>query len=171
LDKKELASNSKDITEQPDLDINIPENQLNSDSNKTKSKNFNQNFPITILKAGLSSLEAIIKFLKENRNCSYKEIKRLLKRNPKTLAVTYREAKKKLPEKFSKYICANKKRIPYSVFNEKLSILESICTYLKSEKRSYSEIGRLIDKDPRTIWTVCKRAEKKILNGDINHEN
>ena len=50
-------------------------------------------FPIIILRTELSGLEAIVKYLRENRQASYKEIGILLKRNPKTLAVTYKIAK------------------------------------------------------------------------------
>jgi hypothetical protein len=120
------------------------------------------NFPISILKTGLSSLETIVKYLRETKKLSYIEIGILLKRNPRTLAVSYNLVKNKYPEKFSKYITASKIRIPFKIFQVKLSVLESICIYLKSLNYSYSEIAKLIEKDQRTVWTVCKRAEKKL---------
>jgi len=169
LDKNKSTPNVKDISKEPDLVIDMPEkeseniNNFNQGIEKSlKPIISDKNFPISILKDKLSSLEAIVKFLRENRKYSYKEIATLLKRNSKTLAVSYAVAKTKKPEKFSKYVCASKSRIPLFIFNEKLSILEAIITYLKSENMSYSEIARFINKDPRTVWTVCKRAEKRM---------
>lgn len=119
-------------------------------------------FPLVILKAPkLSSLESIVKFLRENRKLSYNKIGELLDRNSKTLAVTYNVARKKMPEVFAKDTDLDKRRIPFNIFQADLSILECICVYLKSQNHSYAEIARMIDKDQRTIWTVCKRAEKK----------
>jgi DNA-binding CsgD family transcriptional regulator len=173
-----------DISKESDLVIDIsekePENTNKPNKGTEKSiKSISNDFPISILKTQLSSLEAIVKFLRENRKYSYKEIAILLRRNPKTLAVSYGMAKTKRPEKFSKYICASKSRIPLSVFNERLSILEAIITYLRSRDMSYSEIARFINKDPRTVWTVCRRAEKRtgekiknnILEKDSNSNN
>ena len=172
MDKRQSISNIASTSKESDLAIDIPKKEPeNTDNSNNSTQDIEKplkpiisekNFPISILKTELSGLEAIVKFLKENRKNSYKEIATLLKRNPKTLAVSYNVAKTKKPEKFSKYICANKTKIPFSVFSEELSILEAICAYLKSENMSYSEIARLINKDPRTVWTVCKRAEKKM---------
>lgn len=153
MDKKELPLDNSQNTKESDVATIIPKN--------TNKIILDQSFPILILKTELSSLEAIVKFLRENKKYSYKKIAELLKRNPKTLVVSYKIAKKKNPEKFSKYISAHKSRIPFTAFNEKLSILEAICTYLKAENISYSEIARLIKKDPRTVWTVCKRAKSR----------
>jgi DNA-binding CsgD family transcriptional regulator len=119
-------------------------------------------FPIIILRTELSGLEAIVKYLRENRQASYKEIGILLKRNPKTLAVTYKIAKSKLPSPYSSDIDETKERIEYSAFSNKLSVLESICHYLRIRNMTYSQIATLISKNPRTVWTVCKRAEKKL---------
>ena len=48
----------------------------------------------------LSSLETIVKYLRENLLLSFKQIASLTNRNPIALAVTYRNAKKKLEAKF-----------------------------------------------------------------------
>jgi O6-methylguanine-DNA--protein-cysteine methyltransferase len=32
---------------------------------------------------------------------------------------------------------------------------------------SYADIARLLDKDQRTIWTVCNRAEKKLAGKNL----
>lgn len=140
---------------------NISKKDLLSVIEKKQSQD--NSVPVSILRnKKLSSLEAIVKFLRENRGMSYNTIGDGLCRHSKTLAVTYRIAHLKMPEPFSKEIDNDVKRIPFTVFSTKLSILESICIYLKSQSNSYAEIARLIGKDQRTVWTVCKRAEKKI---------
>src|SRR3989344_5888045 len=79
----------------------------------------------------LSSLENIVKYLRENLLLSFKQIGSLTNRNQIALAVTYRNAKKKMAEKFvvteiSPY------SIPVSVLKDrKLSVLENIAAYLK----------------------------------------
>jgi DNA-binding CsgD family transcriptional regulator len=178
LDKKDIDSNNGYDSEKVDLAANMSNKSLNSYNNSKDNSNAKENqssgnlhtsiidFPVSILKTELSSLEAIVKYLRENKKLSYKEIAKLLKRDPKTLAVSCAVAERKKSEKFSKYICADKKKIPFSIFDEKLSILESICSYLRSQGLSFSEISRLIAKDPRTIWTVCKRAEQKMKQGE-----
>lgn len=117
--------------------------------------------PISILcTKKLSSLEAIVKYLRENKKLSYSSIAHLLERNPKTLAVTYRQAKIKYSEEF--HIRIEDKTLPTTIFSKKLSILESICHHLRTQENSYAEIARMLCKDQRTVWTVCHRAEKKL---------
>jgi hypothetical protein len=129
-----------------------------------EKQNINNSLPISILNTvKLSSLEAIVKFLRENRGLSYIDVGKLLNRNSKTLAVTYAVAHRKMPELFSKDTDNDTKRIPFTAFSKSLSILECICSYLKNSnpENSYADIARMLNKDQRTIWTVCKRAERK----------
>ena len=53
--------------------------------------------------------------------------------------------------------------LPVGVLKDRnIAILESIVEYLKDiNNMKYSEIARLLNRDPRTIWTVYKRAKKK----------
>jgi len=139
---------------------NISKKELLAIVEKKQSKD--NTIPISILRSSkLSSLESIVKFLRENRKLSYNNIGKFLDRNPKTLAVSYRVAHRKMPETFDNSVDDDKKRIPFTAFTKELSILECICVYLKSDGNSYAEISRMINKDQRTVWTVCKRAEKK----------
>lgn len=54
-------------------------------------------------------------------------------------------------------------RIPISVFNNKeLSILESICKYLKEEFGfSFHRVALLLNRDDRTIWVTYNNSLKK----------
>ncbi|HYD04040.1 MAG TPA: hypothetical protein VEC16_07125 [Alphaproteobacteria bacterium] len=119
--------------------------------------------PISILRNDkLSSLESIVKYLRENKKLSYNIIGKLLYRNSKTLAVTYNVASKKMKVFFDDYVDSDINKIPFSAFENNLSILESIAVHFKSLDFSYSEIAKLLGKDQRTIWTVCNRAQKKL---------
>lgn len=52
--------------------------------------------------------------------------------------------------------------IPISIFNKKLGSLESIVKYLKEElNMSNNNIGKMLNRDNRTIWAVYNKAKKK----------
>lgn len=107
----------------------------------------------------LSNLEAIVKYLRENQNLSYKEIGTKLNRNSMTLAVTYKNAKEKMPEPIELEI---KNTVPFSAFQNDLSIMESIVFYLSKQGLKQIQISKITGKDPRTIWTMLNRAQTKI---------
>ena len=110
----------------------------------------------------LSSLENIVKYLRENLLLSFRQIAELTNRNEIALAVTYRNAKRKMEAKFvvteiSPY------SIPVSILKDRnLSVLENIAAYLKdSFGLNYHGVAVLLNRDDRTIWTVYNRAKKK----------
>lgn len=107
----------------------------------------------------LSNLEAIVKYLRENQELTYKEIAKKLNRNPMTLAVTYKNAKLKHPKKIK---ITEHETIPYTAFKKNLSILEGAALWLKFKGCKQIQIAKMLGKDPRTIWTIISRAEKKI---------
>src|SRR3989338_3564159 len=119
--------------------------------------------PISVFKNDyLSSLENIVKYLRENLLLSFKQIAELTNRNKIALSVTYRNAKKKLEAKFvvteiSPY------SIPVSILKDRnISVLENIAVYLKDTfGLAYHKIAVLLNRDDRTIWTVYQRAKKK----------
>ena len=110
----------------------------------------------------LSGLETIVKYLRENLLLSFKQIASLTNRNDVALAVSYRNARIKLQDKFiveeiSPY------SIPASILQDrKLSVLENIVSYLKDTfGLAYHKIALLLNRNDRTIWTVYQRAKKK----------
>ena len=88
--------------------------------------------PLSVFKNDyLSSLETIVKYLRENLLLSFKQIASLTNRNNIALAVTYRNAKKKMPAKFAEEISPYS--IPVSILKDrKLSVLETIVSFLKN---------------------------------------
>ena len=118
--------------------------------------------PISVFKnEKLSSLETIVKYLRENKLLAFKQIGSLTNRNEIALAVTYRNAKRKLEAKFIEEISPY--YLPVSILKDrKLSVLENIVSYLKDTfGLTYAKIAVLLNRDDRTIWTVYQRAKKK----------
>jgi DNA-binding CsgD family transcriptional regulator len=52
--------------------------------------------------------------------------------------------------------------IPISIFNDSLTPFESISKYLKEKGYGFSEIGKLIKKDRRVVYSTFNRAIKKL---------
>ncbi len=118
--------------------------------------------PLSVFKNDqLSSLEIIVKYLRENLLLTYKQIAELTNRNEIALAVTYRNSKKKLEAKFIEEISPYS--IPVSILKDRnLSVLENIVSYFKDTfGLTYHKIAVLLNRNDRTIWTVYQRAKKK----------
>lgn len=57
----------------------------------------------------------------------------------------------------------NNVTIPSTIFRDRtLKVLEALVEYLKEQQgMNYHDIGELLNRDERTIWTVYNRAQKK----------
>ena len=110
----------------------------------------------------LSSLENIVKYLRENLLISFGQIADLTNRNEIALAVTYRNAKKKMPDKFA-VTEISPYSIPVSILQDRnISVLENIVAYLRNTfGLAYHKIAVLLNRDDRTIWTVYQRVLNK----------
>ena len=117
--------------------------------------------PASVFSRKLSSLEAVAKYLRGNLELKNKEIASLTKRSVKTIYHAYNSANEKARKKFE--IKEARYYIPVSALtNRKLGVLESVVKYLKENyELNYSEIGRLLGRDPRTIWTAYRRGREK----------
>ncbi|MBI2134812.1 hypothetical protein HYU09_02400 [Candidatus Woesearchaeota archaeon] len=118
--------------------------------------------PASIFEAdGLSALEAVCKYLKEELDLNYSKIASVLSRDSRTIWTTYniacKKRKERLPAKESKFF------IPASIFTDrKLSVLEAIVGYLRDKFRlRYTEIAALLNRDERNMWSVYNRYKKK----------
>jgi hypothetical protein len=106
-------------------------------------------------------LEAIVKYLHENKNLRLSEIAKLINRDQRAVGVTYRFARKKMKSVLKAPV--SKYRLPVSVIaDRRLSVLESVVYHLKKNYGlRYSDIALMLRRDDRTIWTVYYRALKK----------
>jgi DNA-directed RNA polymerase specialized sigma24 family protein len=119
--------------------------------------------PLSILKNN-SSLEVIVLYLKEISGLKFNEIASLLNRDQRTIWVTYANAKKKkivIDLKNTSHLT-----LPLNMFTSRtFSILETIVFYLRtSHNLTFNQISDLLGKNYRTVWTVYKRALKKLDN-------
>lgn len=119
--------------------------------------------PVNIFTNGISGLEAISKYLKENSKLKFCQIAKLLNRDDRTIWDAYHNAKLKSDENFAAIPGSSCLQIPLQIFNDRtLSVLETLTSYLKEELNlRYCQIASLLNKDARTIWTVYSRAKKK----------
>jgi hypothetical protein len=71
---------------------------------------------------------------------------------------------------YKTYIVCNMDNIPLEVLKDrKVSVLEGIVEYMKKQGLSFHEIGVLLNRDERNIWTVYNRATKKRKTGCGNN--
>lgn len=108
----------------------------------------------------LSSLEAIVKFLKEKSKIKFSKIGKMLNRSNKTIWTTYHNAIKKMPSQFS--VVSKEILIPSSAFADRsFSTLESLVRFIKELDYSNHEVAQMLHLDDRTIWTIYDRVKKK----------
>ena len=108
----------------------------------------------------LSSLEAIVKYLKEDLKLKFSKIAKLLNRSSKTIWATYNNAVRKMPSPFG--AVSRDILIPVSALsNRQYSTLESVVGFVKDLDYSNHEVAMMLRLDDRTIWTVFDRVKKK----------
>ena len=117
--------------------------------------------PLSIFSGWLGPLEALVKYMKDHMHLTLSQIAKLLERDPRTIWLTYRNAKKKnldVPISHDHFV-------PLEIFsNRKFSILENLSTHLHEiQGLAFKEIADILKKDNRTIWTVYSRVRKKRL--------
>ncbi|MDO8563593.1 MAG: LamG-like jellyroll fold domain-containing protein [Nanoarchaeota archaeon] len=121
------------------------------------NENINDTIPVSIFTKGLGGLEAVCKYLKENKGLSYVEIARLLNRDQRTIWTAYNKASKKIS--YSLEINENTPLLPLSFIGDrKHTVIESSIIYLKEKGFKYVEIAKLLNRDQRNIWTTYKKA-------------
>jgi len=118
--------------------------------------------PVSIFNKRLTTLEAMIIYLKE-QGLRYNEIAKLLDRDQRNIwaiyskAIRKRKEKKKVKDKNITNI-----NIPSTIFSNKLGALEAITKYMKENLgMSYHKIAEILNRDDRTIWTAYNKAKEK----------
>ncbi len=109
----------------------------------------------------IAVLEAIVEFLKEEKQLHFSQIAALLERDDRTIWTSYdRVKKKRTTPRDTKY---SGLLIPISVFaDRKISVMEALCFHMFSQLNlSYAQIAALLNRDQRTVWTCVNRAKRK----------
>lgn len=143
--------------------------KINESIKKFAKKSINDiskiSIPIEVFSnKNLGSLEALIKYLKENLGYKLKEISNLLNKNYSTVVNSYNNSKSKLSEIKLESECGI--IIPLEIFkNSKFSTLETLIVYLKDNlSLKNSVIAKLINRSPKTIWSSYNRVQNKKIN-------
>ncbi len=116
--------------------------------------------PLDIFKQEGGAAESLCKYLKDNKGMKFSEIARLLKRDRRTISLNYKNTQTKiLPENFGE----NEFYVPVRIFSDRrLSILESLVSYLRNKGYKNVEIAKMLERDQRNVWTLHSRAAKKL---------
>lgn len=117
--------------------------------------------PISVFKARISCLEIVVRYLKEIKPLSFKNISKILNRSPSTIYNTYSNSKAKFGGKLD--LSNDSISIPFDIFSDRnFSMLETIAAYLKDKEHlSFNEISGFLEKSPSTIRTVYRRHKIK----------
>jgi DNA-directed RNA polymerase specialized sigma24 family protein len=162
--RENMPSNSKDsYVTKKDLELLFNKFEQNLKEKYSLEHKEDENaVPAEIFADKLSPSEAVVKYLKENKQKTYREIAVILKRDERGIWGSYRRSLKKLRAPFE--IAEPQISIPLITLSDRrLSILEAVVFHLKEVvgKRG-TEISRLLNKSPTTISTVYLRAKNKI---------
>jgi hypothetical protein len=113
--------------------------------------------PVKIFGSDTAPFETLCVYLKKKFSFPIKKIAAVTKRSPKTIWTTINNAKEKI------VFYDDGIRVPLEIFCQReKSILESLCSHLsENEGMGITEIGMLIRKSPKTVWTVINRAREK----------
>jgi len=114
--------------------------------------------PVSIFKVRLSSLELIVKYMRE-LEYSNSKVSKILIRSPQNTWITYRNANNKHPEKLP--VKESPDDLPLDIFSKELSILESIVKYYRSRGYNNKQISLILNRKLGTISTAYHRAMKK----------
>ena len=119
--------------------------------------------PLTLFKSELTPFQTLIKYLRENLGLPNKKIAKLLARDTKAVWNAYKLVKHTKAISVEESPIQSPVQVPISIFkDDRLSTLEALVRFLAKLDLSYAEIGRLLGKDQRTIWTVAHRAKTKL---------
>lgn len=116
--------------------------------------------PVSIFSTELSPLEAVSRYLHDNKKMSFSEIGRRLNKERTSIWLAYKNSKKKYPKDLP---IRSKYNISLFELNNKLSVLESVVVSLKdNQDMNFSKISTLLDRAVTTIHTAYKRGKQKL---------
>lgn len=129
---------------------------------KKNEKEQEVTIPLSIFLGKLNPGEALVKYLKENKNLRFCNISRLLNKKENGIWLNYKRAEKKSKIPFE--ISEKDVFIPLYFFkNQALSYLESIVFYLRiSLKMSNKEVSKLLKKSSQVVSIAYNRAKSKL---------
>ena len=117
----------------------------------------------------LTILESVIIYLRK-KDLKYSEIGKLINRDQRNVRSIYYETENRVKEE--EFVEFNP-TIPLTIFSSELGALEATSKYMKENLGlSYHNIGKLLNRDERTIWTAYNKAigkQKEII--EVNEKD
>ncbi len=115
--------------------------------------------PLHIFSGQLAPLEALVKYLREQRGWKNRQIAQALNRSQKTVWQAYEKHGRQTP---LPSLEAEGPSIPLAnLAKTRLSILETVVQHQLQQGWGIKEIACLLNKDPRTVSTVKARIQRK----------
>jgi len=119
--------------------------------------------PDTVFSKERTILQSIVHYLRDKKGFRNKAIAGLLHVSEKSASQAYRNARR---GKDLGDVAGSRLHIPVSEFKQGLTAPESVVLYLHDKLAlSFSGIGRILHRDPRTIWAAYALAMKKETGG------
>lgn len=112
--------------------------------------------PISLFSGKLAASEVIVKYLKE-KGLSYAEISKIIKRDQRTVWVTYSKAIKKQKQPFP--AMNNELLVDVSIFSTRKPPLHSLILHLTERGYSLKQIASMLNRSYKNIWMI--KNEKK----------
>lgn len=115
--------------------------------------------PLSIFAGKLTTLEALVCFLKDQRRFPTNKVSRLLKRSSACVSITYKRAKNKSYMIKAK---AYDTKVPLIIFrSSRFSAQEALVRHLQNSGMPSRHISKCLGLDPRNTWTILKRIRNK----------
>lgn len=118
-----------------------------------------QLIPVSIFSTNLPPLQTLVYFLHTYWDMQLKQIAQRLARDYQTIWITWKQVKGK-PWKLP--VAPDHCMLLSEFSDRRYSILECVVAHLRAKKLRYREIGQLLQRNERTIWTVYQRWKKKL---------
>jgi hypothetical protein len=111
--------------------------------------------PLEIFSRGASAMQALVRYLVDERGLRFAHVARRLGRNPKSAWASYHQVGPQ-PAPRSEGL-----RVPIDVFASGGAPLEALVTHLRSKGMRNAEIARALGRSPKTTHTALRRAEAR----------
>ncbi len=130
---------------------------------KVIEQHHNPKIPLSVFQSKSSTLELIVKYLHETGKRNFSDLAILLQRDPRTIWHAYQRSIRKN----AKLVIADASvTVPISLFRDRrYAPLEVVTAYLKDiHQFSFAKMAELLQRSPKTLWTVYQRKKKKDEN-------
>jgi len=115
--------------------------------------------PLSVFNLRLSIQETIVKYLREELRYGYKTIAQILHRKPGPIGITYRNARRKMPERLD---LSSQDSLPLDIFSDRLTTFESVVHHLKETRGcAFKDIAALLHRHYRAVWKEWNQAKAR----------